>query len=195
MMADQSVAPAGNATRSRSELVAALPTVRRLIDQLHKAIQPAVVAEHAAPEAQAMFQAATTITWLANALDAPDRASRIARLTEVGYRADYVNRSAQQRLAELQTMDELAADEQDRRVGSVDTTAIVDRAQFAVVLPNGTSTTITVTITDGQVTWEASTVDLGPVDGPVQLAVTTMLTQLGETLTKALPASAFDEQW
>ncbi|REH47302.1 hypothetical protein BCF44_106467 [Kutzneria buriramensis] len=35
--------------------------------------------------------------------------------------------------------------------------------------------------------------DLDAVDGSTQLAVTTALTQLGETLTKVLPDSAFTE--
>lgn len=195
-MADQSVPPAGDAARSRSELVAALPAVRRLIRELDDAIKPAVVAECEAPEARAIFQAVTAIVWMADALDAPDRAARIERLTEVTNRADYVTRAAQEWLAELQSMDELAADEQDRRTSSLDTTAIIDRAQLDVGLPSGTSATISLAVAvDGRVTWEASTMDLGRVDGPAQLAVTTALTQLGETLTKALPESAFDEQW
>lgn len=192
-MADPSATPAGDATRSRSELVAALPAIRRSIEQLHDAIQAAVVAEYDAPEARAISQAATAITWMVDALDAPDHAERIERLTEVTNRADYVRRAAQERLAELRTLDQLVADEQSFRVISMDTIAVIDRAQFDVGLPNGTSATITVAVIDGRVTWEASTTALGLVDGPAQLAVTTLLTQLGETLTDALSRSIFDE--
>lgn len=191
-MSDQS----GDATRSRSELVAALPTLRRLIKQLDEAVKPALVTECTAPEAQAIFQAVTAIVWMADALDATDRAARIERLTEVTNRADYVTRAAQERLAQLQNMAELAIDEQHRRVTSVDTATIIDRARLDVALPSGTSTSITLTVdVDGRVTWESPALDLAPVDGPAQLAVTTALTQLGETLTKALPGSAFVEQW
>jgi hypothetical protein len=194
-MSEQSAPPAGDATRSRSELVAALPTIRRLIKELTAAIKPAVVTEREAPEARAIFQAIVAIDWMAGAVDAPDRAARIERLTEVGNRADYLTRDTQQRLAELQSMAELAADELNRRASNLDTTAIIDRAELDVGLPNGTTATITVAVAaDGRVTWEAPTMDLDAVDGSTQLAVTTALTQLGETLTKALPDSAFTEQ-
>ena len=93
-------------------------------------------------------------------------------------------------------MDELAADELDLRASSLDTTAIIDTAHLDVGLPSGTSTSITLTVTgDGRVTWQSPALDLGSVTGPRQLAVTTALTQLGETLTKALPESAFAERW
>ncbi|MFC0430046.1 hypothetical protein [Kutzneria buriramensis] len=194
-MSDQSVLPAGGDARSRSELIAAVPTIRQLIKQLDAAIKPAVVAECEAPEAQAICQAIAAIKWMADAVDAPDRAARIERLTEVGNRADYVTRAAQQRLAELQSMAELAADELHRRVIGLDTTAIIDRAQLDVGLPGGATATITVAVAaDGRVAWEAPTMDLDAVDGSTQLAVTTALTQLGETLTKVLPDSAFTEQ-
>jgi hypothetical protein len=193
---DEQITPSTSAaSRSRSELIAALPAVRRLITQLYEAIKPAVVDENEAPEAQAIFQAVTAIVWLADAVDASNRAERIQRLTEVTNRADYVTRAAQERLAELQSMAELAADEEDRRASSLDTTAIIDSARLDIGLPSGTSATITLAVAaDGRVTWQAPTLDLAPVDGQTQLAVTTVLTQLGETLTKALPASAFEEQ-
>jgi hypothetical protein len=119
------------------------------------------VAECEAPEARAIFQAVTAIVWTADALDAPDRAARIERLAEVTNRADYVVRAAQQRLSELQSMDELAADELDHRASGLDTTAIIGRARLDVGLPSGISATITLAVTaEGRVTWEAPTMDL-----------------------------------
>lgn len=93
---------------------------------------------------------------MADAVDAPDRAARIKRLTEVGNWVDHVTRAAQQRLADLQSMAELAADELHRRIICVDTTAITDRTQLDVGLPGGATSTITVAVVaDGRVTLEA----------------------------------------
>jgi hypothetical protein len=186
---------AGDPARSRSELFAALPAVRRLVDQLYQEIRPAVVTDCDAPEAKAIFQAVTAVQWLVDALDAPDRTARIERLTEVTNRADYVIHDAHQRLAELQSITELAADELNRRVTDYDTTAIIDNARLDVCLPNSSRVAITVAVSaDGRVTWQAPEMDLAPVGGPTHLAVTTALTQLGEALTTALPESAFEEQ-
>lgn len=44
---------------------------------------------------------------------------------------------------------------------------------------------------DGLATWEAPTMDLDAVDGPAARRDHGALTQLGETLTEALPAAAF----
>lgn len=95
----------------------------------------------------------------------------------------------------MQSLGDIAADELNRRIISVDTTAIIDRAQLDTGLPNGTTATVILTVSaDGLATWPSPSLDLTPVDRTTELAVTTALTQLGETLTKALPASAVGER-
>jgi hypothetical protein len=181
-------------TRSRSELVATLPTLRRLVTQLQETVKPARVAFGVAPEACAIDQAVAAIAWMVDAVDAPAGGERIMRLTEVANRADYVTRAAHERLAEVQSMAELAAGELDRRVDDAEDTAIVDRAQLDISLPNGTRTTVVLTVDgDGHVTWEAAGLDLAPIDGLEHLAIAHALARLGEMLTAALPDAVVTE--
>ncbi|MFD7161689.1 hypothetical protein ACFV9C_44390 [Kribbella sp. NPDC059898] len=180
--------------RSRSELVAALPQIRQLLEQLLEVTKPSWV-QDMAPETEALFHALVAAGWLADAVVADDHAARAAKLADAAERMDGFSRSVCRRVAELQTVDELAAEEEQRRIVMLDDMAFVDRAELAVGLPNGTTTTVTVSVSgNGRVSWESPTLDLAPVDGPSQLAVTRALAQLAETLTKALPDAVFDDQ-
>jgi len=182
-------------TQSRSELVAALPEVRRLLDQLTNATRPARTLEEMAPETEALFYAIGAAGWLADSLDAESPAKRAELLMDAAERMEHFTHAAHKRVAELRSMDELAAEEEQRRSVNLDTNAIINRAEVKVGLPDATSTTITVTVNEGgQVAWESPTIDLALVDGTAQLAVTTALTQLAETLTKALPDAVFESQ-
>lgn len=186
----------GDATQSRSELVSAIPAIQRLVKQLHQALRPALAGETEAPESKALFQAATAIRWIADALGEADHAVRAEKLTEAVNRSTYVAQDVHQRLAELQSTDEMGANEVRRRETSYGTEAIIERAKFDVLLPNGHSTTVNLAVgTDGRVVWQASTVALDDVNGLAQLALTTALTQISETLTTALLESAFEEPW
>jgi hypothetical protein len=182
-------------TRSRSELVAALPEVRRLLDQLTETTKPAWTLEEMAPETEALYYALGAAGWLADSLDAEDPAKRAERLIAAAERMEHFTQAAHKRVAELRSMDELAAEEEERRGLNLDTSAIIYRAELKVGLPDATDTTITVTVADGgRVAWESPTLDLAPVDGVAQLAVANALTQLAEALTKALPDAVLESQ-
>ncbi|HEX6359476.1 hypothetical protein [Actinophytocola sp.] len=180
------------ASASRDALLKALPAIQLLAGGLHKTLLPILVLDGTAPEAEAMDQATTAIKRVLDAVAADDPRSCVDHLTDAVQRLGNAVHDIHKRVAELQPLDELGADENERRVLTCDTEVSVDRAQLTTVLPIGTAADITVAVSpDGLVEWRSDTVALADVDGAAQLAVTAALAQIGEALTPALPDDAF----
>jgi hypothetical protein len=188
---------AGGAARSRSELAASAPRLRDLAAQLQNALIEAqregwrdtsAGEPHEATEVAALWQATIAVDRIAEAVLATRREDKVERLADAADRAGAVLGAVQQRLAELQTHDELATAEEGQRDVALDTEAIVTTARLDLELPGATTATVILTVDlSGRVAWHSDTVDLADVNGVDQLAVTTALRMLGQTLTLALP--------
>ncbi|MFI5736077.1 hypothetical protein ACIA49_38545 [Kribbella sp. NPDC051587] len=182
-------------TASRTALVAAQPEIRRLMAALSQAIRPATQGQDWAPETEAVFHAAVALEWLTEALAVDDDSDQAQRLIDAVARMQSFTTAAHRRIAELRPREDLAGDEDRRRVNDCVTTALIYKAELAVILPNGTETSIELApASEGGVSWTSARLQLAAVDGPTQLAVTAAVTQLEQTLTEALPDEAWGDQ-
>jgi hypothetical protein len=184
----------------RSELVAVLPQLRQQIVQLLTTLDRASAAaavggtDEQAPEAVAVDQALTAARWVLDALDPTiTPRERTEKLFEATVRAGYVTHAAHVRLAELQPVDEMAADEHHRRQGAFDLgEPLIEEADLVVCRPaDDANHRVAVHVTGtGRLTWTSNTLPLRAPGGHDQLAVTGALTTLAEALHNAAPHPA-----
>lgn len=115
--------------------------------------------------------------------------------------SDALERTAgdlRQARAELSHLQELAAEELEEQMASVDlgSEAIANSADLELSLPSGFAAPVRIHIRidaeTGRASWSTPDVGLDPIGGRRQLALTAALRVLAETVTGALPASAFD---
>jgi hypothetical protein len=185
-------------------LVAVVPRLRDLVTALQDALREAQLEGwrddtgtgevHEAPEVDALWQATIALDRIAAAITAAGT-EKVEQLVDALDRAGMVLDAVHRRLAELQTLAELAATEDARRDASLDTEALVARAQLELELPGASTATVAVTVDlAGQVAWRSESLDLADVAGVDQLAITTALRALGQALTPALPEPVFDAE-
>ncbi|WP_284741743.1 hypothetical protein [Amycolatopsis sp. RTGN1] len=182
----------------RSELVALLPQLRQQLTQLLATLDSArTTAEvgelgERAPEADAISQALTAARWTLDALDpAATPKQRADNLTEAAVRCGYVITAAHRRLAELQTPADIAAQEEERRMGALELgELLINQADLIVSQFDDddaeTRHRVTIRIADdGRLAWESDTLALRTPSNHDQLALTATLITQAEALHKA----------
>ena len=171
------------------QLLAALPALRRLEEELTDRLTPAMTATvESDGYSQAAWMTVKLLRFLFQAAATSDSAERQASLVEVEADAAAVIRAVHQVRAATVSLDDLAAAEAEQAVLDLDDTVVVHQADVVVSLPTGeyADSELPVAIRvdgDGRVTVTSSSHADFPVDGHAQLGVAAALRVLGQALT------------
>jgi len=178
-------------------LQAALPALRAMDERMGQALLPSVTVETPTALAHSLWQIAKALHFALDALDANSAESQAPILTGAGDALDQAAGDLRQARADLRHLQDLAAEEHEQQMASVDiaSEAIANSGDVQVSLPNGRPARIQIGIdaSTGRASWSSPDVELPPIGGRRQLDLTAGLRTLAETITGALPASAFDQ--
>jgi len=180
-------------------LQAALPALRALDERLGQVLLPSITVGTPTAMAGSLWQLAKALHFLVDALDTDSAQAQAPILTGASDALDHAAGDLRQARADLSHLQDLAAEEHEQRMASVDIEpeAIANSADLEVSLPDAFGTPariqIRVDASTGRASWSTPDVELDPIGGRRQLDLTTALRMLAETITGALPASAFDQ--
>jgi hypothetical protein len=182
--------PALTQSAPSPQLLAALPALRRLEEELASRLTPSMTATvESDGYSHVGWMTAKLLRFLLQAAATSDPAERQASLVEVEADAVAVIRTVHQLLAATVRLDELATAAAEQVLLDLDDTVVVHQADLVVSLPTGeypdTAVPVAVRVDGGgRVTLASSShVRFGRVDGQTQLGVTTALRTLGQALT------------
>jgi hypothetical protein len=178
-------------SRSRSELVAAMPRINQLVDELRATVTPALDGEGidggAALEAVIIAAAVKALTHLSRDNDTADR---IAGLLEVADAAAWMSTAAHNRIAEMADPDDIAHHERSRRTAARDTGGTVVTAARLHIELGEHATVVEVSAEDGgRITWAAVGSAPAPLASGAQQDAAQALHVLGAVAAHQLAAA------
>jgi hypothetical protein len=183
--------PALTAFAPSPQLLAALPALHRLEEELAARLTPAMTATvHPDGYTHAAWMTAKLLRFLLQAAATSDPVGRLAGLVEVEADAAAVIRAAHRLRAAMASMDELAAAELEQHLLDLDDTVVVDHADLIVTLPTGEFADSALPVAVGMhghgrmTVTGSSQLRIDPVDGQAQLGVAAALRALGLALTE-----------
>jgi hypothetical protein len=178
-------------------LQAALPALRAIDERLAQVLLPSITVPTPTVLADSFWQIAKALHFMLEALDASTGSGQASHLGGAGEALESAAGDLRQARADLMHLQDLAAEELEQQMASVDleSDAIANTADLEVSVPNGQPARIQISIdaSTGRAAWSSPDVDLAPIGGRRQLDLTAGLRMLAETITGALPASAFDQ--